>query len=60
MIAKTNSATIRRIDAHLIEVEVDVSIGISTFNIVGLPDGTIKESRNRSGGRNRPFARGKP
>ncbi len=29
------------------DVEVDVSIGLSTFNIVGLPDGTIKESRDR-------------
>ena len=47
MIAKTNSATVLGIDAHLIEVEVDVSIGLSTFNIVGLPDGTIKESRDR-------------
>ena len=47
MIAKTNSAMVLDIDAHLIEVEVDVSIGLSTFNIVGLPDGTIKESRDR-------------
>jgi len=28
----------------LIEVEVDFSVGISVFNIVGLSDGTIKES----------------
>ena len=44
MIAKTNSATVLDIDAHLIEVEVDVSIGLSTFNIVGMPDGTINNS----------------
>jgi magnesium chelatase family protein len=47
MIAKTFSATVLGIDAHLIEVEVDVSVGMSVFNIVGLPDGTIKESRDR-------------
>ena len=47
MIAKTFSATVLGIDAYLIEVEVDVSVGMSVFNIVGLPDGTIKESRNR-------------
>ncbi|GIS37355.1 MAG: hypothetical protein Ct9H90mP9_3850 [Pseudomonadota bacterium] len=48
MIAKTNSASVLGIDAHPVDVEVDVSIGLSTFNIVGLPDGTIKESRDRS------------
>ena len=47
MIAKTNSASVLGIDAHLVDVEVDVSIGLSTFNIVGLPDGTIKDSRDR-------------
>ena len=47
MIAKTFSATVLGIVAHLIEVEVDVSVGMSVFNIVGLPDGTIKESRDR-------------
>ena len=47
MIAKTNSASVLGIDAHPVDVEVDVSIGLSTLNIVGLPDGTIKESRDR-------------
>ena len=47
MIAKTNSASVLGIDAHPVDVEVDVSVGLSTFNIVGLPDGTIKESRDR-------------
>ena len=47
MIAKTNSASVLGIDAHPVDVEVDVSIGLNTFNIVSLPDGTIKESRDR-------------
>ena len=33
MIAKTFSATLLGIDAYLIEVEVDVSVGMSVFNI---------------------------
>ena len=32
MIAKTFSATVLVIDAHLIEVEVDASVGMSVFN----------------------------
>ena len=35
------------IDAHLIEVEVDVTVCMIVFNIVDLPDGTTKESRDR-------------
>ena len=38
MIAKTFSATVLGIDAHLIEVEVDISVGISVFKIVELPE----------------------
>ncbi len=47
MIAKTYSATVLGIDAHPIDVEVDVSLGLSIFNIVGLPDSSIRESRDR-------------
>lgn len=47
MIAKTFSATVLGIHAHPIDVEVDVSIGLSNFNIVGLPDSSIRESRDR-------------
>ncbi len=45
--AITNTATIIGIDAHVIEVEADISIGLGSFSIVGLPDGTIKESKDR-------------
>jgi len=47
MIAKTFSATVLGIHAHPIDVEVDVSIGLFNFNIVGLPDNSIRESRDR-------------
>ena len=47
MLAKTLSATVLGVEAHPIEVEVDLAVGLSQFTIVGLPDGTIKESRER-------------
>lgn len=43
----TKTATLLGLDAHIIEVEADVSFGLRFFNIVGLPDGAIKESRDR-------------
>ena len=50
MLYKTLSAAVYGIDANLIEVEVDVS-GIKTdrdhFHTVGLPDTTVRESRER-------------
>ncbi|MDP9267001.1 MAG: YifB family Mg chelatase-like AAA ATPase [Acidobacteriota bacterium] len=51
MLFKTLSAAVYGIDANLIEVEVDVSGIQSTdggiFNTVGLPDATVRESRER-------------
>ena len=34
-------------DAQIIEVEVDTSYGLRSFNIVGLPDKTVEESKER-------------
>ena len=45
--AQAHTATIVGVDAHLVEVEADVSIGLGAFNIVGLPDGAIRESKDR-------------
>lgn len=47
MLAKIYSGAILGIDAELIRVEVDVTIGIQVFHLVGLPDGAIRESRLR-------------
>ncbi|QOJ37073.1 MAG: YifB family Mg chelatase-like AAA ATPase [Nitrospira sp.] len=47
MLAKVLSAAIVGIDAHLVEVEVDLSSGLPQFSIVGLPDATVRESRDR-------------
>ena len=47
MHAKIYSATTVGINAHMVEVEVDLAFGIPNFYIVGLPDKAIKESKDR-------------
>src|SRR5271155_1276702 len=48
MLFKTFSAAVFGIDAYLVEVEVDVSPSFEgRFNVVGLPDIAVKESRER-------------
>lgn len=47
MHAKIFSATTIGIDAHSVEVEVDLANGLLQFYIVGLPDTAIKESSKR-------------
>jgi predicted ATPase with chaperone activity len=46
MLFKTLSASVHGIDAYLVEVEMDVgSADMNQFNVVGLPDNAVKESR---------------
>src|SRR5690606_23679798 len=48
MLAKVTSYVVFGVDSFQVEVEVDVSSGQnSTFNIVGLPDAAVKESKDR-------------
>ncbi len=48
MLFKTFSAAVFGIDAYLVEVEVDIGAGrMGDFNVVGLPDVAVKESRER-------------
>ena len=48
MLFKTFSAAVFGIDAYLVEVEVDVTQAYEfSFNVVGLPDNAVKESRER-------------
>ena len=44
MPSKVFSAAIVGLDAQIIEVETDVSYGLRSFNIVGLPDKAVEES----------------
>lgn len=47
MLAKIFSAGILGLEAKIIEVEVNTSYGLRHFEIVGLPDKAIQESRER-------------
>jgi len=47
MISKVFSATVLGLDACPIEVEVDISSGLPAFLLVGLPDKTVEESKER-------------
>ena len=47
MLAKALSASVIGVEAFLVEVEVDISFGLPGFALVGLPDGAVKESRER-------------
>ncbi|MDP3771610.1 MAG: YifB family Mg chelatase-like AAA ATPase, partial [bacterium] len=47
MSAKVLSATIVGITGVPVEVEADVAAGLPVFNLVGLPDAAVKESRER-------------
>ncbi|MBI4085527.1 MAG: YifB family Mg chelatase-like AAA ATPase [Candidatus Liptonbacteria bacterium] len=46
-IAKVYSAELEGINAKLIEVEVDLNVGLHSFNIVGLADKALNEARER-------------
>lgn len=47
MLATVCSAALLGVDAYLVQVEVDAANGLPCFNIVGLPDAAVKESRDR-------------
>jgi len=47
MLSKVLSGAVLGIDAYIVDVEVDISFGLANFAIVGLPDGAVKESRER-------------
>ncbi|MFA7572348.1 MAG: YifB family Mg chelatase-like AAA ATPase, partial [Lutispora sp.] len=47
MIYKVNSCSIYGINGYIVDVEVDLSNGLPGFDIVGLPDATVKESKER-------------
>jgi magnesium chelatase family protein len=47
MLAKVLSSALLGIDAILVDVEVDIAQGLPQFATVGLPDGAVKESKDR-------------
>ena len=47
MLATLESATVVGVDACRVHVEIDVSSGLPHFQLVGLPDASVRESRDR-------------
>ena len=47
MLAKVNASAVLGIDAYIVEVEADISTGMPSFTTVGLPEGAVKESKER-------------
>ena len=47
MLARARSGALLGVDAVVVDVEVDMSLGMPFFNVVGLPDGAVKESKVR-------------
>ena len=47
VLAKVLSSAVIGIDAWLVEVEVDISQGLPAFTTVGLPETSVKESKER-------------
>ena len=46
-LSKIYSAELEGIDAKLIEIEIDINSGVHSFNIVGLPDKSLNEAKER-------------
>jgi magnesium chelatase family protein len=47
MLAKVTSCAVVGLEGALVEVEVDISPGLPSFIIVGLPDAAVQESKER-------------
>ena len=47
MLSKINSMALLGLDGYLIEVQVDVSNGMPCWEMVGLPDTSVKEAKER-------------
>jgi magnesium chelatase family protein len=47
VLARVRSAAVLGIDAYLVDVETDIANGLPTFTTVGLPQGAVKEGRER-------------
>ncbi len=47
MLGKVNSCAVIGLDGEIVDVEVDVSNGLTAFNIVGLPEKPVQEAKER-------------
>jgi len=47
MLSITNSMALQGLDGVLVRIEVDISSGLPAWDIIGLPDTSVKESKER-------------
>lgn len=47
MLSKVKSMSLNGLDGYLVEIQTDISSGIPEFEIVGLPDVSVKEAKRR-------------
>jgi magnesium chelatase family protein len=47
MLSRLLSASLRGLEAEAVDVEVDLSRGLPSWNMVGLPDAAVREARDR-------------
>jgi magnesium chelatase family protein len=47
MLAKTLTGAVIGVNGLLVEVEVDIAFGLPSFSTVGLPEGAVRESKDR-------------
>src|SRR6478672_7575941 len=47
MLARVRSGAVIGINAVVVDVEVDMAMGLPYFNVVGLPEGAVRESKVR-------------
>ena len=47
MLSMVKTISLNGLDGHLIDVQTDIAAGIPSFDIVGLPDTTVKEAKER-------------
>jgi magnesium chelatase family protein len=47
MFIKVTSGAVMGVNGYIVDVEVDVASGLPGFDVVGLPDSAVKESRER-------------
>ena len=55
MLAKVTSCAVVGLEGALVEVEADISSGLPSFTIVGLPDKAVQEGRKRQGKQEFPY-----
>lgn len=47
MLSMVKTISLNGLEGHLIDVQIDITSGIPSFEIVGLPDTTVKEAKER-------------